>query len=137
MAIQKVVAELQINSTELCNICFQSIEDKEGYFSCNLCNIQRKKNNGFSNLVSHLEDKHLNELKDFINKERNNKKGPLNSYLRPLSKDAKNLHGWIEWLVMGDLPQTFVEDKFARKYTRLDSISRHTLQNYMEDVCCS
>ena len=106
MALQKIIAAIQINSTEICNICFQSVEDKEGYFSRSLCNIQRKKSNGFSNLVSHLEDKHLDELKDFINKERNHEKGPLNSYLCSLLKDAKNLHGWIEWLVMGDLPQS-------------------------------
>ena len=75
--------------------------------------MQRKKSSGFSNLVSHLEDKHLNDLKDFVNKEKNNKKGPLHSFLRPLSKEAKNIHGWIEWLVMGDLPQLFVEDNYV------------------------
>ena len=99
MALQKVLSELQISSTELCNLCFQAVEGKEGYFCCNLCNVQSKKSNGFSNLVSHLEDKHLNDLKDFINKENSNKSGPLNAFLRPLSKDAKNLHGWIEWIV--------------------------------------
>ena len=134
MALQKILSELQISSTELCNLCFQAVEGKEGYFCCNLCNVQRKKSNGFSNLVSHLEDKHINDLKDFINKETSNKSGPLNAFLRPLSKDAKNLHGWIEWIVMGDLPQLFVEDTYTKRYTKLESISRHTLQKYMEEV---
>ena len=134
MALQKILSEMQISSTELCNLCFQAVEGKEGYFCCNLCNFQRKKSNGFSNLVSHLEDKHLNDLKDFINKEKSNKSGPLNAFLRPLSKDAKNLHGWIEWIVMGDLPQLFVEDTYTKRYTKLESISRHTLQKYMEEV---
>lgn len=135
MAFNKIIAELDIKTADLCKLCFQPVEDKEDYFCCNICNIQRKKNNGYANLMSHLEDKHTNDIKDFVKKERAaTQKGPLNAFLRPLSKEAKNLHGWIEWIVMGDLPQSFVEDKFARKYSRLDSIARHTLQGYMENV---
>ena len=134
MAFNKIIAELDIKTSDLCKLCFHPVEDKEDYFCCNICNIQRKKNNGYANLMSHLEDKHTNEIKGFVTKERASKKGPLNSYLRPLSKDAKNLYAWIEWIVMGDHAQMFVENKYTRKYARLESISRHTLQNYMEDV---
>ena len=35
---------------------------------------------------------------------------------------------------MGNHAQMFVENKYTKKYARLESISRHTLQNYMEDV---
>ena len=115
MSIQKVHAEIQISSTELCNTCCERNKVEEGYFKCKLCNVQRKKSNGFSN------------LKDFIKKEKNNKKGPLNTFLHPFSKEAKNLHGWIEWLFMGYLPQLFVEDKYARKFAGLEYISRHIL----------
>ena len=115
MSFNKIVAELDIKTADLCKLCFRLVEDKEDYFSSNICNVQRKKSNGYANLISHLEDKHTSEIKGFVNKERASAKGPMNAFLRPLSKDAKNLHGWIEWIVMGDLPQMFVEDKYAHR----------------------
>ena len=105
-----------------------------GEFQCNLCNIIRKKGNGNTNLLTHLETSHRDNIKDFIKANQCTRKGPIHAHVRNLSQDAKDYHDWIEWVVMGDHPFTFVENKYTRQNSRMNSISRPTLRDYMELV---
>ena len=85
-------------------------------------------------LTSHLESKHLQTLTEDVKKLTGDRKGPTNSHLRNLSQDAKDYHDWIEWLVISDLPFTFVESRYTRKNSRVNAISRPTLMQYMNEV---
>ena len=62
----------------------------------------------------------------------------MNLHLRGLSDDAKTYHDWIEWITMCNHPFTFVENKYTRKNSKLQEISKKTLVDYMEkvvDIC--
>ena len=57
-ALSKIADDLGVSNPELfCKICFEPGE-KEDYFKCKPCPIERKKGAGYSNLSSHLLEKH-------------------------------------------------------------------------------
>ena len=136
LTVKKVMENLGIDSSTICKMCFEET-DVPQYFKCKICNVSRKNTAGYSNLTSHLEDKHIDTLQDYCKGLQKGRKGPMNSYTRALSKDAQDYHDWIEWVVMCDEPFTFVEDKYTRKHARLSSISRHTLMEYANAVISS
>ncbi|KAG6574283.1 uncharacterized protein IUM83_07275 [Phytophthora cinnamomi] len=47
---------------------------------------------------------------------------------------ALNLHGWMVWIVMCNLPLSFCESREARRYSSLDPISEETLRAGMDGV---
>jgi hypothetical protein len=50
--------------------------------------------------------------------------GALDTYVKVtklVSADAKSMYGWIEWIVMTDLPITIVENEYYRKRSNLKS----------------
>ena len=131
--LKKLSADLGIKNSDLCRLCFEAAEDVgNDHFKCKLCPIVKKKVNGLTNLTSHLEDKHLSELKDYVKSFQSENKGPVFSHTRNLSKDAKDYHDWIEWVVMCDLSLSFVENKYTRKHSRIDAIARPLLTEYMD-----
>lgn len=134
-ALKKVVEEAGINNVDLCKICYETMDQMgEDFYKCKMCTIIRKKGNGLSNLTSHIEQKHMDIIKDFLSKQKSASRGPINDYLRNISKDAKEYHDWIEWIVMADLPFMFVENKYTRKNSSLGSIGKALLMEYMEAV---
>ena len=48
-----------------------------------------------------------------------------------MTKKAINIYKWLEWVIMGDQPLSFVEKIFTRKNTNLEPISRTTLTKYL------
>jgi hypothetical protein len=115
MSLSKPIPDLQIENPELCMAYFDALGDLPDYYKCKVCGIQRKKGNGWTNLISHVNEKHKDDMKDFIQNTLAESKGPLDAFAKAVSRDAKNYHDWIEWIVMSDLPQTFVEDKYTHK----------------------
>ena len=133
-ALSKLADDLGVSNPELCKICFEPGE-KEDYFKCKLCPIERKKGAGYSNLSSHLLEKHSHSsIKDFVSLVKGSKAGPMNLHVKGLSEDAKAYHDWIEWVVMCNHPFTFVENEYTRKNSKLGEISKKTLLDYMEKV---
>ena len=98
-SLSKICDDLGISNSELCKICFEQGE-KEEYFKCKICPIERKKGSGYSNLLTHLEKHPPSTIKDLILQEKGAKAGPMNFHVRGLSDDAKTYHDWIEWIVM-------------------------------------
>ena len=43
----------------------------------------------------------------------------------------ETIHGWIEWIYMELKPFAFADSEYTRKYTKLEKISRHTLEKYL------
>jgi hypothetical protein len=60
--------------------------------------------------------------------------GPLDSSFPPVTEKAKTIHSWLEWAIMTDSPSTFVENKYNRKYSRLEPICRPTYNKYKDIV---
>ena len=98
--------------------------DDSRSFSMRFLSSDSKKGNGNTNLMSHLESHHLDLMKEHLAAALA-KRGPMNNFTRDLSQDAKDYHDWIEWVVMGDHPFTFVENKYTRSNSRISSATIH------------
>jgi hypothetical protein len=118
---------------------------KVDYWKCRLCSteIKCKRGAGYTNLKTHA-NKHtdavelINAAKAAKREKRIETLGATVSNLlgATFSIDQKdiNIHGWIEGIVMANLPFTFVENEWARKYLSLQNISRNTIKKYMEGL---
>lgn len=51
-----------------------------------------------------------------------------------VSPEAKNMFGWIEWIVMADLPLKIVENEYYRKRTNLEPTTYKTITKHMENL---
>ena len=140
MTIKNIAAEFNLDSSRLCGMCFDEVPPEqvlgEGqHFKCKLCPIIRKLGNGYANLTNHLQDKHLGDLQAHLKVQVGVKRGPMNAHVRNLSKDAKDYHDWIEWVIMCDLPLSFVENKYTRANSRMDQMGKTIFSEYMDAVC--
>ena len=58
--------------------------------------------------------------------------GQMYNYVtRTVSPRAVNAFNWIEWIVMDDLPFSFIEKRLTRKNTSLEPLSRSSLMKYL------
>lgn len=106
-------------------------------YTCKLCGVERLKNkSGFTNLNSHLDDKHKN-WKKVVEQTKSSKgvKGSMDKFLkRDVDDKYKNIYRWINWIIKGKHPFSYVENIYARKYSKLTPICKSTLMKYMEAV---
>ena len=123
---------------------------KEGTTNCWCCNLcpvgaEAKKcdgsgKGGWTNLRVHILNKHGEEYQEVIDnalvKGRvvSNGNNTLDNYVRctgkKISKDGRNVYGWIDFITFGDLPFTAMEKPVFKRYTNLDSISYPTFRKY-------
>jgi hypothetical protein len=91
---------------------------------------------GHSNLANHARNKHGDEVKIQLAKQiKGPSRGPMENYIvatKIVSAEAKNMFGWIEWIVMADLPLTVVENEFYKKRSNLESTTYKTVTKHME-----
>ncbi|EGZ20189.1 hypothetical protein PHYSODRAFT_245860 [Phytophthora sojae] len=98
------------------------------YFRCR-CGTVRKQThrNGYSNLMQHIRREHP-DYETVMLDATTAETGSLVNFVR---HSALNLHGWMVWIVMCNLPLSFCESREAR---RLDPISEETLRAGMDGV---
>jgi uncharacterized CHY-type Zn-finger protein len=104
-------------------------------YSCTHCHAR-----GYSNLFSHLERLHpafaevlveiLSQAECMVNLQPSHFEKLNSSRMRK----AINLFRWIEWIIIHDLPFSFVESEYTRKNTSLDPISINALLLGMEKL---
>jgi hypothetical protein len=51
-----------------------------------------------------------------------------------VSAEAKNIFGWIEWIVVVDLLMTAVENEFYKKRSNLEPTTYKTVTEHMETL---
>ena len=84
--------------------------EDEKKWKCNQCPITRVKGNGWTNLETHVFEKHTDYKEKLADSQRSNSKG-ISFFFNAASEDAKNFHDCIEWMVMKI--QTNKEDKLT------------------------
>ena len=57
-------------------------------------------------------------------------KETIKSFLS-INDKARNIFGWIEWILNANLPFTFADSEYTKKYASLSTISSRTLQKYI------
>ena len=102
------------------------------YGGCGAVRTQNLKN-GYSNLKDHIVQNHL-DWREMMMKFKNQGTlyGPMNKYLYSVGCKAKNIYGWISWVIDENLPFAFVEKKNTRKYSSLKETTPKTLKKYMQ-----
>jgi hypothetical protein len=107
--------------------------EAEKKWKCSQCPTIRVKGNGWTNLDSHIFDKHADCKERLAEFQKSNHKG-ISSFFTTASEDGKNLHDWIEWMVMNDESPTFCENKYVRQNTKLKGVTTETLLKYAYKV---
>lgn len=54
----------------------------------------------------------------------------LDGFIVPVTKKARNLAKWLEWVIMADLPFSFVDRERSKMFTCLEPICRNTFKKY-------
>jgi len=124
--------------SQLCAIFFTKDDDYATNFTyiCNKCEAKRirKVGSGLTNLIDHICRAHR-DWQNAFDAHLNGSVGSVAQFLRKeASAAAKNIFRWIEWIVATDQSFRFIENKYVKKNTNLESISRMTLQKYMEQL---
>ena len=108
---------------QLSNFFFTKIEAEK--FKCRCGKVRKQsKASGFQNLVSHIHSAHPN----FEELMRTGTKTIQNHFI---SDYALNVHGWLEWVIVGGHPVSFVDDQLSKKYSNLKPLTRVTLGKYI------
>ncbi|ETO78802.1 hypothetical protein F444_06353 [Phytophthora nicotianae P1976] len=99
------------------------------YFRCR-CGAVRKRapGLGYTNLMQHIRREHPSFAAEMLAATR----GETGSLLHYVRNSALNTFGWLEWIVLGNLPLSFCESRLSRRYTNLDPISVETLRGSLE-----
>ena len=122
---------MQATSAEVVDV------DGDGKAFCKRCCEEFKDNGGHGNLHNHIITKH-EEYKQVLLEHRRLEAsgGAMNRFVvkKSISRDARSIHGWIEWIVLADLPVTIVQNEYYVKYSRntLKPTTYKTVTKYME-----
>ena len=109
----------EYSSKQIYHVFFNVNESNPDLHNCKSCDrsISQKCKKGYINCVNHAQS-HENwrtVMQDALAAERSETGSMLSFVTRRVSAKAQNIHDWIEWIIMDDLPFSFVENKYARK----------------------
>jgi hypothetical protein len=138
------------DNKKLCSLFFGKVpyDGSKDLWKCE-CGTIRKQNAklGFSNLMSHIKQKHPNYMEVFqmthaaIEEGRSETKTNAATCTRPVSKQAtldfvfdshsNNIFKWLEWIVMDELELSFCEKSLTKANTKLQPVCARTRKKYM------
>ena len=126
-----------VDAGKVCSLFYKKVDGDEDQFVCN-CGTMRKqkKGSGYSNLMSHLRDKHSeweNIYNDFIMSNPKSKKPPAGHqfFIHP---KVIFIYSWLDWVVTDNLPISIVEKQTYRNYSNLENVSVDTFTKYLKLV---
>ena len=100
----------------------------DGSFKCRCGKLRKQaKSAGFQNLISHIFSDHKDYVADMTSNF-----SSLGSFV--LDKKTETIYGYLEWVIMAELPFTFVENDLTRKFSKLGVLSRSTFMKYLQGV---
>ena len=127
--------EQKIKGRDLYDTYFVTSEENNELHKCRECsrNIKQNVKKGYTNLVVHVTTQHKDE---YVEKVRAHigvaVAGAMDTFVRRSSEKAKNIFGWMEWIVMESLALQSCENRNFRKRTNLSCMTSKTLKKYMK-----
>jgi hypothetical protein len=127
------MSQLQLGGIKPADIAaafFEELPDR--VFRCRACSDNKclKSKQGYSNLINHVLACHHNWKDQFAQAQAS--KGSLTSFItRKVSDRANGLFGWIQQVILLDLPVSIVDNQIFRKYSSLPKLSSKTFVKYM------
>ena len=110
----------ETTSKEYTSFFFKKADGDDKISVCTYCDKKLAKDNGYSNLMSHLTKQHPDYVK--IYDAQNGKNDASNNTLDRMwkvSEDAKKIHFWIKKVVLLPAPFSYVENPVAREVLSL------------------
>jgi hypothetical protein len=106
---------------------FFTRDDPNGVVWTCTCGVKRTKNgSGYSNLCSHISTEHPEAINAI---ETSNQKTTLLEVFWP--RKIWDIHSWMEVVILGLLPFSFVQNETARKHMRAEGVCLKTLMKYI------
>jgi len=130
---------VDIDTAKACEFFFTSSVNDDGdqVFVCE-CGTRRKskKGSGYTNLMSHLNDKHPNWPEIYGNFLLSNPQSAKSTSGSMFFKNPKviKIYSWLDWVVTNNLPISCVSKKEFREYSKLEGISENTFMKYLRLV---
>ncbi|KAG6953312.1 hypothetical protein JG687_00012473 [Phytophthora cactorum] len=117
-----------MKNAEFVNLLYKNATATEG--TCSFCNrvVKQKKQAGYKNLITHLQDFH-NGYETIAEECVKNNCEPLSSMF--VHKDAADTYGWTKLVALKTFPFTHVDDPIIRYAIRYKAMDRATLLKRM------
>lgn len=118
-------------SKSVCEYFFKQLEKHA--WQCKKCMKTKSKNGGWTNLLSHLRSCVGSEYeKAYLEHQKliSSSKAASGFFIR-ISDREKEMYNWINFIVMKNLPVSFVQCPFTRDISRLKAVSAQTLRGHI------
>jgi hypothetical protein len=121
-----------VSNAEYSSYFFGAVVDKVGIFKCQLCESEIKKDNGYSNFLCHLKNKHKDYQKIYeMGKVADSSATTLDKFWT-VSDEAKKIHFWMRKVVLMALAFSYVENPIAREGCVHPGITTVTLKKHIQ-----
>ena len=127
----------KLKGKEVYQTYFITTEGEATFHKCKECSriVRQNIGNGYANLVSHVTTMHkddcIEKVRAFMGAAVN---GTMDHFVRRSNEKAKNIFGWMDWIVQENLPLSSCENKNFRKRSNLSIMTAKTLKKYMKMV---
>lgn len=125
---------LSTNSKSISEFFFNRTEDL--LWECKKCHKTKAKSGGWTNLLSHIRSCIGSDYEDQYNEHKKLTASSTNAptFFIKVSEREKEVYKWVEFVVMKNLPVSFVDCPYTRDVTRLRNISSQTLRAIILDL---
>ena len=118
------------SSKSICEFFFTAVTKVE--WQCNKCSKVKSKNGGWTNLLSHTRTcVGIDYEKVFLDHKKVTKSSTMSGFFVRVSEQEKQMHQWIQFIVMKNLPVSFVDCTYTRNISRLKQVSGRTVRRHI------
>ena len=119
------------SSKSICEYFYAQLRKHE--WQCKKCLKLKSKNGGWTNLLSHIRTCVGSDYETVYLEHKKNASmtGAMSGYVVRVSDSEKEIYSWIRFVVMKNLPVSFVDCTYTRDISRLKHISGKTLRHYI------
>ena len=123
------------NSKSICEYFYTSVSRSE--WQCKKCLKLKAKNGGWTNLLSHIRTCVGTDYeKVFIeHKKQSSSSSVASGFFVRVSEQEKEMHLWIRFVVMRNLPVSFADCPYTRDVVRMKPVSARTLRRHILSLC--
>jgi hypothetical protein len=140
---KKLVELSKEEKKKLCSSVFDLEDAATGAYRCKMGDCPKpertqKPGSGWGNLTDHLGRFHEDTWRPFFSvmEQEENGSSSLAQFFKKVTAkaEAKNIFGWLDWVINTDQPFRFIENKTTRKYTNLKKLGRCRFQQILEKL---
>ena len=119
------------SSKSICEYFYAQVKKNE--WQCKKCLKLKSKNGGWTNLLSHIRTCVGSDYESVYleHKKVASKMGAISGYFVRLSEFEKEIYSWIRFIVMKNLPVSFVDCSYTRDISRLKPLSGKSLRRHI------